>query len=69
MIEAFDNMEAPNAFDSMGIPGDIDIEVSEKQQREEIARQDTLRIKATEEADKKKERINKGRQEFEEALK
>ena len=46
-----------------------DVELIEKRQKEEIERVDALRVRATEEAEKKRERIQKGKAEFEEALK
>ena len=48
---------------------DIDAEAVQQRQKERIEREDMLRAKAAEEVEKKKERIAKGKAEFEEALK
>ena len=69
MDELPDTADIPNNSNPFGAESDVDVELLEIRQREEIKRQDDLKAKSIEEGDKKRERIMKGKQEFEEALK
>ena len=69
MVDFFDNAEVSSNPNPLGLEGNVDVELMEKQQRDEIERQDKLKTKVIEETDKKNQRIAEGREEFEKALK
>ena len=71
MVENLDNgMNGKSGYEALGLMGfGDDVRLTAKRQREEMERVDALRAKATEEVEKKRERIQKGKAEFEEALK
>ena len=69
MVEVFESTGITDQFNTVNLADNFDTELEEKKQKDELEREGKIQEKIAEEMEKKKERIEKGKAEFDAALK